>query len=55
LNCSGKTAKELSVKIIEGPDLDERPLTMLDHANYLGREFQKAEFALIGGHEYVQD
>ncbi|MFP4101864.1 DUF4346 domain-containing protein, partial [Coleofasciculus sp.] len=31
------------------------PVTMLDHAAYLGREFMRAEFALISGQEYVQD
>ncbi|GAQ89056.1 hypothetical protein KFL_004830070 [Klebsormidium nitens] len=51
----GRTAKELSVKIIEEPESNKRPLTMLDHANYLGREFQKAEFALLSGQDYIQD
>ncbi len=31
------------------------PLSRLEHANYLGREFQRAEFAIITGDEYVQD
>ncbi|GMH36504.1 hypothetical protein BSKO_04372 [Bryopsis sp. KO-2023] len=48
----GRTAKELSVLIVEKED---PPLTRLEHANYLGREFQKAEFALLDGSEYVQD
>jgi len=28
---------------------------MLDHAAYLGREFVRAENALLSGQEYVQD
>jgi dihydropteroate synthase len=50
---SGKTAKELCVKIFE--ETQPCPVTMLDHAAYLGREFMRAEMALIGGQEYVQD
>ncbi|MEP0859710.1 DUF4346 domain-containing protein [Trichocoleus sp. DQ-U1] len=50
---SGRTAKELSIKIFE--QTQSAPLTMLDHAAYLGREFVRAEFALINGQEYVQD
>jgi dihydropteroate synthase len=49
----GKTAKELCVKIIE--ETKPCPLTMLDHAAYLGRELTRAEFALISGGEYIQD
>ena len=30
-------------------------VTMLVHANYLGREFQRAEQCLAEGREYVQD
>ncbi|MGB3266969.1 MAG: DUF4346 domain-containing protein, partial [Microcoleus sp.] len=29
--------------------------TMLDHAAYLGREFVRAELALLSDREYVQD
>ncbi|MEO1430673.1 MAG: DUF4346 domain-containing protein [Cyanobacteria bacterium J06632_19] len=50
---SGRTAKELSVKIIE--ETQPCPITMFDHANYLGREFVRAEIALTTGQEYVQD
>lgn len=50
---TGKTAKELCVKIIEKPRFCS--ITMLDHAAYLGRELMRAEFALISGEEYVQD
>ena len=50
---TGKTAKQLCVKILE--QTDPVPVTMLDHAAYLGREFMRAEMALINGEEYVQD
>lgn len=50
---TGRTAKELCVKVVEEPQ--PCPITMLDHAAYLGREFTKAEFALINGTEYIQD
>lgn len=50
---SGRTAKELCIEIFEKnqPSL----VTLLDHAAYLGREFVRAEIALINGVEYVQD
>nr|WP_233220798.1 DUF4346 domain-containing protein [Chlorogloea sp. CCALA 695] len=50
---SGRTAKELCIEIFEKnqPSL----VTLLDHAAYLGREFVRAEMALINGIEYVQD
>ncbi len=50
---SGRTAKELSVKILE--ETQPCPITMFDHAAYLGREFVRAEMALVSGQEYVQD
>ncbi|PIG95059.1 DUF4346 domain-containing protein [Gloeocapsopsis sp. IPPAS B-1203] len=50
---SGKTAKELCVKIFE--QTQPCPVTLLDHAAYLGREFVRAENALISGQEYIQD
>jgi hypothetical protein len=50
---SGRSAKELCVKLIE--ENKSVPLSMLDHAAYLGREFMRAEFALINGTEYIQD
>ena len=50
---TGKTAKQLSVKIFE--ETDPVPVTMLDHAAYLGREFIRAEMALVTGEEYLQD
>jgi dihydropteroate synthase len=49
----GRTAKELCVKIFE--QTQPCPVTLLDHAAYLGREFVRAEFALVSGQEYVQD
>jgi len=50
---SGRTAKELCVKVFEQnqPSL----VTRLDHAAYLGREFVRAEIALVTAVEYVQD
>ncbi len=50
---TGRTAKEICVKIIE--QTQPCPLTMLDHACYLGREFTRAEYALVNGTEYIQD
>ena len=50
---TGRTAKELCVKIFE--ETKPSPVTMLDHAAYLGREFVRAEMALINDEEYVQD
>jgi len=48
-----RTAKELCVEIFEktSPPI----VTLLDHAAYLGREFQRAEYALFSGEVYVQD
>ncbi|MBC5794786.1 MAG: DUF4346 domain-containing protein [Sphaerospermopsis kisseleviana] len=50
---SGRTAKELCVKIFE--ETQPCPVTFFDHAAYLGREFVRAEVALVTGQEYVQD
>lgn len=50
---SGRTAKELSVKIFEEQNLC--PVTQLNHAAYLGREFVRAEIALVTRQDYVQD
>ncbi len=50
---TGRTAKELSVSIFE--QTQPCPVTLLDHAAYLGREFVRAEKALVSGQEYVQD
>lgn len=50
---TGRTAKELCVAIFE--QTHPCPVTKFDHAAYLGREFVRAEKALISGQEYVQD
>jgi dihydropteroate synthase len=55
---SGRTAKELCIALFEANPNETHPncpVTYLDHAAYLGREFQKAEAALRGGWDYVQD
>jgi dihydropteroate synthase len=49
----GRTAKELCVKIFE--QTQPCPLSYLDHAAYLGREFVRAEIALLNNEPYVQD
>lgn len=49
----GRTAKELGIKITE--TVNPCPITRLDHALYLGREFVRAEIALLSGQEYIQD
>jgi dihydropteroate synthase len=51
---TGRTAKELCLKIFEDKE-NPCPISYLDHAAYLGREFVRAEIALIQGAEYVQD
>lgn len=51
---SGRTAKELCIAIFESSDRP-CPVSMMDHAAYLGREFIRAEMALTSGQEYVQD
>ncbi|WP_369011367.1 DUF4346 domain-containing protein [Nodosilinea sp. LEGE 07088] len=51
---SGRTAKELCINIFENPE-NPCPITFLDHAAYLGREFVKAEIDLIEGNSYLQD
>lgn len=50
---SARTAKELCVKVIEQPN--PSLISMFDHAAYLGREFTRAEYALVTGEEYIQD
>ncbi|WP_245395631.1 DUF4346 domain-containing protein [Anthocerotibacter panamensis] len=48
-----RTAKEMCVHLFEQED---QPLvTYFNHAAYLGREFQRAEYALLHGTEYIQD
>ncbi|HCF30531.1 MAG TPA: hypothetical protein DEV81_25805 [Cyanobacteria bacterium UBA11049] len=48
----GRTAKEICVEIFEQVPT---PVSRLDHAAYLGREFVRAEIALLNGQDYVQD
>jgi dihydropteroate synthase len=50
---TGRTAKELCVKLFE--QTQPSPVSMFDHAAYLGREFVRAEIALTSGAEYIQD
>ena len=50
----GRTAKELCMKLFEDKE-NPCPISYLDHAAYLGREFVRAEMALISGEPYVQD
>jgi dihydropteroate synthase len=50
---TGRTAKELCVKLFE--QTQPSPVSMLNHAAYLGREFVLAEIALSSGAEYIQD
>ncbi len=49
----GRTAKELGIKITE--ETQPCPISCFDHALYLGREFVRAEMALISGKDYIQD
>lgn len=51
---TGRTAKELCIAIFENPD-QPCPISYLDHAAYLGREFMRAERALVEGIPYIQD
>lgn len=51
---SGRTAKELCIAIFEANE-SPCPVTRMDHAAYLGREFVRAEMALLSGQDYVQD
>jgi dihydropteroate synthase len=50
---SGRTAKEICVQIFE--QTAAGIVTRLDHAAYLGREFQRAEAALVAEQIYIQD
>ena len=49
----GRTAKQLGIQLTEGEGA--HPLSRLDHALYLGRELQKAEYCLRSGTDYIQD
>lgn len=50
---SGRTAKELCVEIFE--KTQPCPVTLFDHAAYVGREAHRAEVALLHQKEYIQD
>ena len=49
----GASAKAVGIALTEGPG--PHPLSRLDHALYLGRELQKAEWCLEQGLDYIQD
>ena len=49
----GRTAKQVGAALTEGEG--PSPLSRLDHALYLGRELQKAEWCLEQGLTYIQD
>ena len=49
----GKSAKQLGIQISEGHS--PYPISLLDHAIYIGRELQRAEQCLINGDQYIQD
>ena len=50
---SGRTAKQLCVEIFE--KTQPCPVTLFDHAAYLGREAHRAELAMLQQQEYIQD
>ncbi|MBW4623929.1 MAG: DUF4346 domain-containing protein [Brasilonema octagenarum HA4186-MV1] len=50
---TGRTAKEICIQLFESTK--PCPVRRLDHAAYLGREFMRAELALVTGQDYVQD
>ena len=50
----GKSAKELGIKLSEVEE-EDLLISLVDHALYLGRELQKAEYCLIHRIAYVQD
>ncbi len=49
----GKSAKDVGIQLTEGngPYL----LSKIDHALYLGRELQKAQYCLVHTKQYIQD
>jgi dihydropteroate synthase len=50
---TGCTAKELAIALFE--NTKPCPVSRFDHAAYLGREFVRAEIALLSGQDYIQD
>eukprot|EP00270_Netrium_digitus_P013266 TRINITY_DN4384_c0_g4_i1.p1 TRINITY_DN4384_c0_g4~~TRINITY_DN4384_c0_g4_i1.p1 ORF type:complete len:225 (-),score=51.99 TRINITY_DN4384_c0_g4_i1:91-726(-) len=54
--CAKAAARDVDdVRSALGAPTSSVPVSMLTHANYLGRELQKAEQALVHGLEYIQD
>jgi hypothetical protein len=58
----GRTAKELCIALFETSQIETSQesiqasvIDRLDHAAYLGREAMRAEMALYGDEDYVQD
>ncbi len=49
----GSSAKQVGIKITE--DKNHNFISLFDHALYIGRELQKAEYALKTNTEYIQD
>ena len=49
----GRSAKEVGIKLSEAQE--KPPISSIDHALYLGRELQKAEFCLLQETAYIQD
>jgi dihydropteroate synthase len=49
----GRSAKELCIEVFEKSG--NPTVSRFDHAAYLGREFVRAEMALFGDEDYVQD
>ncbi len=49
----GKTAKEVAIQLSEKPE--RKLISLIDHAMYIGRELQKAEYCLIHQIPYIQD
>ncbi|NJL11510.1 MAG: DUF4346 domain-containing protein [Calothrix sp. SM1_7_51] len=50
---TGRSAKEICIQLFE--ETKPCPVSRYDHAAYLGREFVRAELALVTGKEYIQD
>ena len=50
---TGRTAKEICIQLLE--ETKPCPVSQFAHAAYLGREFVRAELALVTGQDYVQD
>jgi dihydropteroate synthase len=50
---TGATAKALCIEVFEKPAVC--PVTLPDHAAYLGREFMRAEYCLRMQQDYMQD